>query len=50
LLGDGRRGGDIDDQRDALLFGDLGDRGRVPGIEGANQKLRTVTRTYLKIV
>jgi hypothetical protein len=42
LLGYGRRGGEIDDQRDAPLFGDLGDRGRVAGIEGADQELRTV--------
>ena len=42
LLGDGRRGGDIDDQRDTLLFGNLSNRGGVAGIESANQELRTV--------
>ena len=42
LLGDRRRRGDIDDQRNAFLLGDLGDRRRLAGIEGADQELRAV--------
>jgi hypothetical protein len=42
LLGNRRRRGDIDDQRDTLLLGSLGDGGGLPGIESADQKLRTV--------
>ena len=38
----GGRRGDIDDERNALLLGDLGDRGGLAGIEGADQKLRAV--------
>ena len=38
LLGDRRRRGDIDDERNALLLGDLGDRGALAGVEGAEQK------------
>ena len=42
LLGDLRRSGDIDDERNALLLGDLGDGGGLPGIEGADQELGAV--------
>ena len=42
LLGDRRSGGDIDDEGNALLLGDLGDRAALAGIEGAHQKLRAV--------
>ena len=38
----GGRRGDIDDERDALLLGDLGDRGGLAGVEGADQELRAV--------
>ena len=41
LLGNGGRRGYIDDERNTLLFRDLGNRGRMAGIEGANQELRT---------
>src|SRR6266513_693251 len=34
------RGGDVDDVRHAALLGDLGDRGRLAGVEGANQHVR----------
>ena len=40
MIGRGR--GDIDDERNAFLLGDLGDRGRLAGIEGADQELRSV--------
>ena len=40
-------GGDIDDQRNALLLGDLGDRGGLAGIEGADQELRTFADQFL---
>ena len=40
LLGDRRRRGDIDDERNAFLLGDLGDGGGLAGIEGADQELR----------
>jgi hypothetical protein len=39
LLGDGRGGGDVDHQGDALLLGHLGDRRRLPGVEGADEQL-----------
>ena len=42
LLGDRRRGGDIDDERDALLLGHLGDRRALAGVEGADQQLRAL--------
>ena len=48
LLGDSRRSGDIDDKRDALLFCNLGDRGRVAGIERADQELSTITDQFLR--
>ena len=47
LLGDRRSGGNIDDERDTLLLGDLGDGGGLPGIEGADQKLRAVADQLL---
>ena len=37
LLGDLRRGGDVDDERDAALLGDLGDGDGLAGVEGADQ-------------
>jgi len=39
LLGASRRSGDINDERNAFLLGDLGDRGGLAGIEGADQEL-----------
>ena len=42
LLGDRRRGGDVDDVGNAFLLGDLGDRGALAGVEGADQKLSAV--------
>ena len=42
LLGDVGRAGDIDDERNALLLGDLRDRRGLAGIEGADQKLGAV--------
>ncbi len=42
LLGDRRGGGDVDDVGDALLLGDLRDGRALPGIEGADQKLRAL--------
>src|SRR5262249_50504169 len=42
LLGDRRSGGDVDDERDTLLLGDLRDRRGLTGIESADQELRTV--------
>ena len=42
LLGDRRGGGDVDDEGDALLLGDLGDGGALAGIEGADQQLRAL--------
>ena len=42
LLGDFGGAGDIDDERNALLLGDLGDRRGLAGIEGADQKLGAV--------
>ena len=47
LLGDRRRRRDIDDERDALLLGHLGDRGALAGIEGADQELRAVVDQLL---
>jgi hypothetical protein len=42
LLRDRRSGGDVDDQGDAPLLGDLGDSRGLPGIEGSDQKLRAL--------
>ena len=39
--------GDVDDQRDALLLGDLGDGRGLAGIEGADEKLGTVADQLL---
>ena len=47
LLGDRRRGGDVDDEGDALLLGDLGDGGGLAGVEGADQQLRAVADQLL---
>ena len=47
LLGDGGRAGDVDDQRNALLLGDLGDGGGLAGIEGADEKLRALADQLL---
>ena len=40
LLGDLRRGGDVDDEGDAALFGDLRDRRRSAGVERADETMR----------
>ena len=42
LLGDRRGGRDVDDVGNALLLGDLRDRGALAGVEGADQELRAV--------
>jgi len=42
LLGDRRRRGDVDDQRNAFLLGDLGDCGGLARIEGTDQELRSI--------
>ena len=42
LLGDRRGGRDVDDVGDALLLGDLRDRGALAGVERADQELRAV--------
>ena len=47
LLGDRRRRRDVDDERNALLLGHLGDRGALAGIEGADQELRAVVDQFL---
>ncbi len=47
LLGDRRGGGDVDDEGDALLLGDLGDGGALPGVEGADQQLRALADQLL---
>jgi hypothetical protein len=47
LLGDRRRRGDIDDQRDAFLLGDLGNGGGLPGIKRADEELRAVADDFL---
>ena len=38
----GGRGRDVDDVGNALLLGDLRDRGALAGVEGADQQLRAV--------
>ena len=43
LLGDGRGGGDVDDERDALLLGHLRNRRALAGIEGADEQLRALS-------
>src|SRR5262245_11761345 len=47
LLGDRRSGGDVDDERDSLLLGDLRDRRSLPGIEGSDQQLRALVDQLL---
>ena len=47
LLGDRRGGGDVDDERDALLLGHLGNRRGLAGIEGADQELGAVVDQLL---
>src|SRR5262249_23498533 len=46
LFSDRGRRGDVDDKGNALLLGDLRDRGGLTGIERANQKLRTVVDQF----
>ena len=47
LLGDRRGGGDVDDEGDALLLGDLGDGRALAGVEGADQQLRALADQLL---
>ena len=47
LLGDRRGRGDVDDVRDALLFGDLRDGTALARVEGTDQKLRAVCDQFL---
>ena len=42
LLGDRRGGRDVDDERDALLLGHLGNRRALAGVEGADEQLRAL--------
>src|SRR5260370_20019064 len=47
LLGNVGRCRNIDNERDALLLGDLRNRGGLTGIERADQKLRTIIDEFL---
>ena len=47
LLGDRGRRGDVDNERNAFLLGDLRDRRGLAGIEGADQKLGAVVDQLL---
>jgi len=48
LLSDWRRRGDVDDEGNALLLGDLRDRRGLAGIEGADQELRAVVDQFFR--
>jgi hypothetical protein len=47
LLGNRRRCGNVDDERDAFLLGHLGNGGARAGIERAHEKLRAVADELL---
>ena len=50
LLGDVGRRSDIDDERHAFLFGDLGNRGGLAGIECADQELRAFANKLFSVL